>query len=478
MRWETITFTFQQQRKLDLITIDHLRKSRKIDSRNFLRVIVVLARTHPGESVTSFVCQGFLEFLLGSHPIASLLRENFVFKVIPMVNPDGVFLGNNRCNLIGQDLNRVWNIATEFSHPTVFAVKNMLRELDSSDVSHIALLQMVEGKWIIIDSFPFADLSNRFCFGFTWPYHIEWIIYLREYIWRCLSIWTTFSFSQITFNKGTGLFDWKYDVQCWWPKKWFGSSILLWKTFGYNKRIHFGDINERLSIEGISNHCSIYRRWLSVEVDQRRLFKLPFNFHSFFFSDSRFGRNIARTLLEYYRFTNVLSIPMATELKSKKQRPKTHRSRSRIRRKHSPKPRPKSTRERAPISYNDLELQRDSSITSNEGSPTRSGFGSRANKNIYFDVNAAGDVVKNDQYSLLSIQASKFNNLEFSELQPTKSLKSQTEDKCISNKIKSDPFIISVPPKPSLTIIDFNQLTRGGLDEAKRSKSQKRTRNV
>lgn len=107
-----------------------------MDTRHFQRVIVVIARTHPGESVTSFVCQGLLEFLLGSHPIASILRENFVFKVIPMLNPDGVFLGNNRCNLIGQDLNRVWNIATEFSHPTVFAVKNMFRELDASDVSY------------------------------------------------------------------------------------------------------------------------------------------------------------------------------------------------------------------------------------------------------------------------------------------------------------------------------------------------------
>lgn len=109
-------------------------KPQKIDSKNFIRVIVLLARSHPGESVTSFVCQGFIEFLIGSHPIAAILRENFVFKIIPMMNPDGVFLGNNRCNLIGQDLNRCWNNSTEFSHPTVVATKNMLRELDSSEV--------------------------------------------------------------------------------------------------------------------------------------------------------------------------------------------------------------------------------------------------------------------------------------------------------------------------------------------------------
>lgn len=109
-------------------------ETQKIDSKNIVRVIVVLARSHPGESVTSFVCQGFLEYLLGSHPIATILRENFVFKIIPMINPDGVFLGNNRCNLTGQDLNRIWNIATEFSHPTIFATKTLLKELDSSEV--------------------------------------------------------------------------------------------------------------------------------------------------------------------------------------------------------------------------------------------------------------------------------------------------------------------------------------------------------
>lgn len=123
-----------------MITVDHVPKPSKVDSKNFIRVIVVLARSHPGESVTSFVCQGFIEFLLGSHPIAAILRENFVFKIIPMMNPDGVFLGNNRCNLIGQDLNRCWNIATEFSHPTIVATKNMLRELDSSEVIFIQRL--------------------------------------------------------------------------------------------------------------------------------------------------------------------------------------------------------------------------------------------------------------------------------------------------------------------------------------------------
>lgn len=124
-----------QKRRVELITIDHVRKPEKIDSKNKIRVIFIISRVHPGDSPTSYVVQGLLEFLIGNHPIAKLLREHFVFKILPMLNPDGVFLGNNRCNLVGQDLNRCWNIATEYSHPTLFEAKKLLKEYDQSDVS-------------------------------------------------------------------------------------------------------------------------------------------------------------------------------------------------------------------------------------------------------------------------------------------------------------------------------------------------------
>lgn len=189
--------------------------------------------------------------------------------------------------------------------------------------------------------------------------------------------------------------------------------------------------------------------------------------------DMRFGRNIVRTLLQYYRFTNVLSFPLVNEPKSNKHRPKTHRSRSRVRQSHIVKPRPKTTRTYAPISYNDLELLRDSS-TSNECSPVRSGFGSRITKNIFLDVNALPDHQRSDQYSLLSIQTSKFKHLEFSDPKTTKCAKTLSED-ILKN---SDDVIVNIPPKPSLSIIDFNQLTRGGLEQAKRAATQNQGRST
>lgn len=60
---------------------------------------------------------------------ARVLRDNFVFKIVPMLNPDGVVCGNYRCSLAGVDLNRVWNDPSRKLHPTVHAMKSMLRQL-------------------------------------------------------------------------------------------------------------------------------------------------------------------------------------------------------------------------------------------------------------------------------------------------------------------------------------------------------------
>ena len=39
---------------------------------------------------------------------AQKLRRKFVFKLVPMLNPDGVIVGNYRTNLAARDLNRTY----------------------------------------------------------------------------------------------------------------------------------------------------------------------------------------------------------------------------------------------------------------------------------------------------------------------------------------------------------------------------------
>jgi len=93
------------------------------------RAVVITARVHPGESNASWVMKGILDYLTGASVDARILRDNFVFKIVPMLNPDGVIVGNYRCSLAGQDLNRLWDEPSRKMHPTIFFTKSMFRHL-------------------------------------------------------------------------------------------------------------------------------------------------------------------------------------------------------------------------------------------------------------------------------------------------------------------------------------------------------------
>ena len=67
--------------------------------------------------------KGVIEFLISDDNEALLLRKNFVFKIIPMINVDGVIYGNYRCSLSGIDLNRAWKKPNPALFPEVVAIK-------------------------------------------------------------------------------------------------------------------------------------------------------------------------------------------------------------------------------------------------------------------------------------------------------------------------------------------------------------------
>jgi murein tripeptide amidase MpaA len=116
-----------------LIITNFQSKSDKIAERP---AVILTARVHPGESNSSYIIEGLIEYLISSDPGAKLLRDRFVFKIVPVLNPDGVVVGNYRCSLSGADLNRQWISPSGRFYPEVNAVKLMMRKtLESRDIA-------------------------------------------------------------------------------------------------------------------------------------------------------------------------------------------------------------------------------------------------------------------------------------------------------------------------------------------------------
>lgn len=88
--------------------------------------------------------KGILDYLTGPSLNAKILRDNFVFKIVPMLNPDGVINGSTRCNLAGVDLNRIWNDPQRKIHPTIYHTK-MVRTIFPTPYISIDDKEVVRG---------------------------------------------------------------------------------------------------------------------------------------------------------------------------------------------------------------------------------------------------------------------------------------------------------------------------------------------
>ena len=138
--------------RLELLTITSAVKNPEEYAKK--RGIVITARVHPGETVSSFIMQGVIDFLLSDNPEALLLCERFIFKIIPMLNPDGVIHGNYRCSLAGCDLNRRWKTPCKQLHPEIYHTKKMI--INFQKRNELVLLMDLHGH---------SRKKNIFCYG-------------------------------------------------------------------------------------------------------------------------------------------------------------------------------------------------------------------------------------------------------------------------------------------------------------------------
>eukprot|EP00899_Mesostigma_viride_P021084 jgi/Mesvir1/28978/Mv17751-RA.1 len=163
VRREVLGWT-TQRRSIDCITITHPDNTSdaKLEARGGRRkVIFVCARVHPGETPASFVIHGMMTFLLSSHPDAEALRQECCFVLIPMLNPDGVFLGNYRTCSLGTDLNRLWTHPSEMLEPSIFYAKRKVYSLLADPLNDVDFFIDIHAHSTARSAFLFCNLPRN-----------------------------------------------------------------------------------------------------------------------------------------------------------------------------------------------------------------------------------------------------------------------------------------------------------------------------
>lgn len=87
--------------------------------------IWIIARQHPGEPQAEWYAEELIQQLGKSDP---KLFEQYTFRVVPNMNPDGTYDGNLRTNKEGKDLNRMWQTPTMAESPEVFLVLEKMKQ--------------------------------------------------------------------------------------------------------------------------------------------------------------------------------------------------------------------------------------------------------------------------------------------------------------------------------------------------------------
>lgn len=95
---------------------------------------------------------------------ASALRDHVVFYIVPMLNPDGVVIGNYRTGFAGVDLNRQFQQPNAILHPTVSALKALLTT---------RILPVHHSVTAYLDLHAHSQQKCIFMYGPHYPLHAE-----------------------------------------------------------------------------------------------------------------------------------------------------------------------------------------------------------------------------------------------------------------------------------------------------------------
>uniref|UniRef100_A0A3Q3K622 Uncharacterized protein n=1 Tax=Monopterus albus TaxID=43700 RepID=A0A3Q3K622_MONAL len=234
------------------------------------KLVILTARVHPGESPASFVCQGVIDFLVSQHPMAQILRDHVIFKIVPMLNPDGVYLGNYRCSLMGFDLNRHWQDPSPWAQPTLHAVKQLIVQMNRDPRVSLEFY---------IDVHAHSTMLNGFMYGnvFEDEERVQ-----RQAVFPRLLCQNApdFSFSNTSFNRDV--------VKAGTGRRFLG-GLLDDTSYCYTLEVSF---------------YSYMTAGSTVPV--------PYTEETY----TKLGRNVARTFLDYYKLNNLTKDSKPTHIQS------------------------------------------------------------------------------------------------------------------------------------------------------------------
>ena len=108
----------REGRNIDLLIIGDIAAKHKI---------WITARQHPGESMAEWFMEGLIHRLIDAQDaISNTLLQDYVFYLVPNMNPDGAIHGNLRTNSSGTNLNREWLTPSLENSPEVYYVREQM----------------------------------------------------------------------------------------------------------------------------------------------------------------------------------------------------------------------------------------------------------------------------------------------------------------------------------------------------------------
>ncbi|XP_064521338.1 BEN domain-containing protein 5 isoform X6 [Pseudopipra pipra] len=215
---------------------------------------------------------GIIDFLVSHHPIAKVLRDHLVFKIAPMLNPDGVYLGNYRCSLMGFDLNRHWANPSPWAHPTLHGVKQLIIDMYNNPKINLEFY---------IDIHAHSTMMNGFMYGNIFEDEER---FQRQAVFPKLLCQNAedFSYSSTSFNRDA--------VKAGTGRRFLG-GLLNDTSYCYTLEVSF------------------YSYILGGPASA-----VPYTEEAYM----KLGRNVARTFLDYYRLNSLVERPLGTTPKTRK----------------------------------------------------------------------------------------------------------------------------------------------------------------